>query len=66
MKVSKHIKIGITSHCGENLFGNGLKSNVYFLFKLLKNVGYDVHMVSESDQHYGKKLCGFELKKIDA
>lgn len=65
MKISKHIKIGITSHCGENLFGNGLKSNVFFLYKLLKNVGYDVDMVSESDQHYGKKLVGFELKKLD-
>lgn len=66
MKISKNIKIGITSHCGENLFGNGLKSNVFFLFKLLKNIGYNVDMVSESDQHYGKKLCGFELQKLDA
>jgi len=65
LKVSKNIKIGITSQSEENLFGNGLKSNVWFLYKLLKNAGYDVHMVSESDKHYGKKLLGVELKKLD-
>ena len=58
MQVSKNIKIGITSQSEENLFGNGLKSNVWFLYKLLKNAGYDVDMVSESDKHYNKKLLG--------
>ena len=65
MKISKHIKIGITSQCEENLFGNGLKSNVWFLHQLLKKAGYDVHMVSESDKHFGKKLLGVEIKKLD-
>lgn len=65
MKISKHIKIGITSQCDENLFGNGLKSNVWFLYRLLKGVGYDVHLVSESDKHYGNKLIGVEVEKLD-
>ena len=65
MKISKHIKIGITSQCEENLFGNGLKSNVWFLYKLLKNAGYDIHMVSESDKHYDKKLLGVKIEKLD-
>ena len=65
MQVTKNIKIGITSQSDENLFGNGLKQNVWFLYRLLKNVGYDVHLVSESDKHYDKGLLKIPIKKLD-
>ena len=54
MKISKNVKIGITTKCDENLFGNGLNQNVWFLYRLLSGAGYDVHLVSESNKHHGK------------
>lgn len=65
MKVTKNVKIGITSQSDENLFGNGLKQNIWFLYRLLKNVGYDVHLISESDKHYGKSLLKIPIEKLD-
>ena len=56
MNVSKNVKIGITAKCDENIFGNGLNQNVWFLHRLLKGAGYDVYLVSESKAHAGKKL----------
>jgi hypothetical protein len=56
MNITKNIKIGITSKSDENLFGNGLNQNVWFLYRLLKGAGYDVDLVSESTKHAGKKL----------
>ena len=65
MEISKNVKIGITAQSDENLFGNGLKQNVWFLYRLLKNAGYDIHLVSESDKHYGKQLLGVPVEKLD-
>ena len=65
MQVTKTVKIGITAQSDENLFGNGLKQNVWFLYRLLKNAGYDIHLVSESEKHYGKKLLGIPVEKLD-
>ena len=65
MQVTKTVKIGITAQSEENLFGNGLKQNVWFLYRLLKNAGYDIHLVSESEKHYGKKLLGIPVEKLD-
>ena len=65
MQVTKTVKIGITAQSEENLFGNGLKQNVWFLYRLLRNAGYDVHLVSESEKHYGKKLLGIPDEKLD-
>lgn len=56
MKISQNIKIGITSKSGDNLFGNGLNQNVWFLFRLLKVAGYDIHLVSEDPKEQGKNL----------
>ncbi len=56
MKATKNVQIGITTKCDENLFGNGLNQNVWFLYRLLKGAGYDVNLVSESSKHAGKKL----------
>lgn len=65
MKISKNIKIGITSKCDENLFGNGLNQNVWFLYRLLKSAGYDVHLVTESKGHAGKKLITQEISLLN-
>ena len=65
MQVTKTVKIGITAQSEENLFGNGLKQNVWFLYRLLRNAGYDIHLVSESEKHYGKKLLGIPVEKLD-
>lgn len=65
MNTTKSIKIGITSKCDENLFGNGLNQNVWFLYRLLKGAGYDVHLVSESKNHYGKKLITQDILELN-
>jgi len=65
MEISKNVKIGITAQSDENLFGNGLKQNVWFLYRLLKNVGYDIHLVSESENHYGQQCLGVPVEKLD-
>jgi hypothetical protein len=66
MNISKNIKIGITSKCDENLFGNGLNQNVWFLYRLLRGAGYDVDLVSESSKHAGKKLITHDIKKLNS
>ena len=66
MQVTKTVKIGITAQSDENLFGNGLKQNVWFLYRLLKNEGYDIHLVSESDKHHSKNLLGVPISKLDS
>ncbi len=45
MEISKNVKLGITAQSDENLYGNGLKQNDRFLYRLLKNDGYDIHLV---------------------
>ncbi len=65
MKVSKNIKIGITSKCDEHLFGNGLNQNVWFLFRLLTIAGYNVSLVSESKKHIGKKLVTNNIQELN-
>lgn len=65
MEITKSIKIGITSRCDENLFGNGLNQNVWFLYRLLNGAGYDVHLVSESKHHYGKKLITQDILELN-
>lgn len=64
MQISKNVKIGITTKSDENLFGNGLNQNVWFLFRLLKVAGYNVHLVTESDLHKDKKLITEVIKHL--
>lgn len=66
MKISKNVKIGITTKCDENLFGNGLNQNVWFLYRLLQGAGYDVNLVSESSKHHGKKLITQDILPLTA
>jgi len=66
MKISKNVKIGITTKCDENLFGNGLNQNVWFLYRLLQGAGYDVNLVSESNKHHGKKLITQDILPLTA
>ena len=48
------IKIGITIHVPENLkdfYSNGIKQNCLYLYELLKNAGYDVKLITDSDKN---------------
>ena len=65
MQISKNVKIGITTKSDENLFGNGLNQNVWFLLRLLKNAGYNVDLVTESADHQNKKLITEDIKPLN-
>lgn len=41
------IKIGITTRKEANIWSNGLDQNIYFLVKMLDEMGYDANLVSE-------------------
>ena len=48
------IKIGITIHVPEQLkdfYSNGIKQNCLYLYELLKNAGYDVKLITDSDKN---------------
>ena len=66
MDISKNVKIGITAKCDENIFGNGLNQNVWFLLRLLKGAGYNVCLVAESKEHAGKKLITEDIHLLTA
>jgi hypothetical protein len=56
------LKIGITTNIPPNLkdfYSNGIKQNCMYLYELLKNAGYDVKLVIDSDKHVSV------LKEID-
>ena len=56
------IKIGITIHVPENLkdfYSNGIKQNCLYLYELLKNAGYNVKLITDSDKNISV------LKEID-
>jgi hypothetical protein len=48
MKISSDLRIGITSIDDKKIWSNGLHQNVYHLFNILKDAGYNVELVCES------------------
>lgn len=64
MKINKKAKIAITSTSGDNIFGNGLGQNIWFLHRMLKDIGYDVELVSESSDIASKKFLNEEIKHL--
>jgi hypothetical protein len=66
MSTTKSIKIGITSQSDKNLFGNGLTQNIWFLFRILKNSGYDVSLVAEQEESIGNYLITEQIKPLNA
>lgn len=56
------LKIGITFNIPSNLkdfFSNGIKQNCLYLYELLKNAGYEIKLIIDSDKHISV------LKEID-
>ena len=48
------LKIGITTNIPPNLkdfYSNGIKQNCLYLYELLKNAGYDIKLIIDSDKH---------------
>ena len=48
MKISNDLRIGITSIDDKKIWSNGLHQNVYHLFNILKDAGYNVELICES------------------
>jgi hypothetical protein len=51
-KSIQHIKIGITFDLSKNiidLFSNGIKQNVLYLYELFSNIGYDTYLIVKDD-----------------
>lgn len=46
------LKVGITTRDEASIWSNGLDQNIYFLFKMLEDMNYEPHLISES---YGAK-----------
>ena len=42
------LKIGITTREEASIWSNGLDQNIYFLYKMLEDMGYEPHLISES------------------
>ncbi len=56
------LKIGITTNIPPNLkdfYSNGIKQNCLYLYELLKNAGYDIKLIIDSDKNVSV------LKEID-
>ncbi len=63
------LKIGITTNIPPNLkdfYSNGIKQNCLYLYELLKNTGYDVKLVIDSDKNISvlKEIDFYEFEYI--
>lgn len=65
------IKIGITIRSEASIWSNGLDQNIYFLYKMLEDIGYEPILISEQDGNIklldiqGVKLTYSFLKNLD-
>ena len=57
------LKIGITTRDEASIWSNGLDQNIYFLYKMLEDIGYQPFLISEA---FGaKKLLDIEVEEAD-
>jgi hypothetical protein len=55
------LKIGITTREEASIWSNGLDQNIYFLYKMLEDMGYEPHLISES--FTAKKLLELTIEE---
>lgn len=57
------LKVGITTRDEASIWSNGLDQNIYFLFKMLEDMNYEPHLISEA---YGaKKLLDISIEEAN-
>jgi hypothetical protein len=59
----KKLKIGITTRDEASIWSNGLDQNIYFLYKMLEDMGYDPHLITEAQNSL--KLVDIPVEKQD-
>jgi hypothetical protein len=64
MKISSDLKIGVTSIDDKKIWSNGLHQNVYHLFNILKDAGYNVELVCESESISENDFMGNNVRHI--
>ncbi len=64
MQITSDLRIGITATHDENIWSNGLYQNIYHLFNILKDAGYQPDLVSEVASVAEKSFMGNELKLL--
>lgn len=57
------LKVGITTRDEASIWSNGLDQNIYFLYKMLEDMDYEPHLISES--FTAKKLLEINIEQAD-
>lgn len=57
------LKIGITARDVNNIWSNGLDQNIYFIFNMLNDIGYDVKLISELNKK--QSLLDININYVD-